>query len=516
MSAYNYVENPNVNLVCCICRAPFFDPHTTRSCCHTFCYDCIARAISVSRQCPIDRLPLSLHDLTPADPVIRNLVEELIVECPYREAGCSYTCQRLLLPAHLKDVCEFAEVLCTHEQCCALVARKDLVDHWQTHRSRTHKPLTADVEQKDARPREADSEYTTTLEASVQTVAAPEDTLATENAMLRMRLSALEGVVHSLHRQMQAVQRALGPWYRLDNDTSGVSISTEDAGPVATLFHDITYSGTSEISYVDIHAEISEASAGEMRRPDSSPRQARRTESLSGVLPTRAEADAAELDIASYFPPADDDNVYDRQLPQPESRRERDRRPTVASTPQRSLSQTMQPLGSLPQSFTSPVPPAAHYSSVPYSPVPGFPPNPPYAAPAPGSGISIPPLDPTTSLPDTLASLHGSLVTLAGALGGIASAQTAEALRVGEELRGLRAGMHGLRMQVHDLLTVRAVQAGRDTSAPQAGPAGSAGDSVPGGGFGSGAPPWVAYGPRPPMGAYLHSVPPMPASVTKL
>lgn len=49
------------------------DPYTTRTCCHTFCCECIVTALSVSRQCPIDRSPLTTDDLSPADPLLRNV-----------------------------------------------------------------------------------------------------------------------------------------------------------------------------------------------------------------------------------------------------------------------------------------------------------------------------------------------------------------------------------------------------------------------------------------------------------
>ena len=54
-------------------RCPFVDPCTTRTCCHTFCYECVARAIAISAHCPVDRCPLTVQDLGPADPLIRNV-----------------------------------------------------------------------------------------------------------------------------------------------------------------------------------------------------------------------------------------------------------------------------------------------------------------------------------------------------------------------------------------------------------------------------------------------------------
>ncbi|KAJ7188085.1 hypothetical protein C8R46DRAFT_1183731 [Mycena filopes] len=105
---FNYVAEPNSNLLCCICQAPFIDPATTRTCSHTFCRDCIVKAIGHAPQCPIDRSALSVDDLVPANSIIRSLVDELIVECIHRASGCPHTCQRQRLTAHIMNACLFS------------------------------------------------------------------------------------------------------------------------------------------------------------------------------------------------------------------------------------------------------------------------------------------------------------------------------------------------------------------------------------------------------------------------
>ena len=52
---------------------PFVEPLTTRACSHTFCRECITTALYLSQHCPIDRSPLTLDDLIPADPLLRNV-----------------------------------------------------------------------------------------------------------------------------------------------------------------------------------------------------------------------------------------------------------------------------------------------------------------------------------------------------------------------------------------------------------------------------------------------------------
>ena len=47
---------------CAICQFALVDPVTTSTCKHTFCRDCITRAITVNPRCPIDRSALtSIH-----------------------------------------------------------------------------------------------------------------------------------------------------------------------------------------------------------------------------------------------------------------------------------------------------------------------------------------------------------------------------------------------------------------------------------------------------------------------
>jgi hypothetical protein len=52
---------------------PFVEPTTTRTCSHTFCRECIVRAVELAPQCPVDRSPLTLDDLLPANPIVRSV-----------------------------------------------------------------------------------------------------------------------------------------------------------------------------------------------------------------------------------------------------------------------------------------------------------------------------------------------------------------------------------------------------------------------------------------------------------
>ncbi|KAH8828494.1 hypothetical protein DL96DRAFT_1799234 [Flagelloscypha sp. PMI_526] len=128
MASFIYVDTPNNNLICCICRLPFTDPVTT-TCSHTFCKDCIHSALSHSSLCPIDRSPLDPLTFVSADPIIRSLVDELLVECVYSSAGCKHTCERASLASHLKDNCGYVLVDCPAGSCSARFRRLDVDAH---------------------------------------------------------------------------------------------------------------------------------------------------------------------------------------------------------------------------------------------------------------------------------------------------------------------------------------------------------------------------------------------------
>ncbi|KAH9920072.1 uncharacterized protein B0H18DRAFT_1213551 [Fomitopsis serialis] len=466
MSAYNYVDTPNQNLVCCICRSAFVDPCTTRTCCHTFCYECIARAIAISAQCPVDRCSLSIRDLAPADPLIRNLVDELVVECPHKDEGCSHTCQRMLLPVHLKDSCKYVEVPCPDGKCSKGILRRDLASHTHAQDS----SATGDA----GRASEADFATQGSSQNSVESsgaglvdnasisdgvsLASRKDTsssheaIEAENARLRLRLSAVEGVVNTLRFELQTVRRALGPWYSVED-------SDQRRGWGSTLQHQGRTAGDPTSSTplsVDPSAMSSIRDENASATSPSAPPQA-----TSPVIPTTSEL-AARSDLSSYFPPAEDEDVYSPDFIRAHKLREQApvnlailltlRRPTARISQARSAFLFAVSIAS--GGLSHPYPP--HTFSPAAYPSVSAPPH-----PDPGV-ISIPPLDPSVPLPNTLASLHGSIASLAGALGALATTRAQDALYTGEELRSMRAGIHGVRMQLHDVLTAQV--ASRDTS----------------------------------------------------
>lgn len=127
------------------------------------------------------------------------------------------------------------------------------------------------------------------------------------------------------------------------------------------------------------------------------------------------------LSLASYFPPAEDEYAH------PESSR--------AST---STSPAFRPR-----------PPPLQPSQAPQS-------QPPLSS---TFASTVAPLTISPTLHGTLTSLHSSVVSLATSLESLGRHQdvalTTEAMRMGEEVRGLRAVVSGLRMQVHAIMVDR-------------------------------------------------------------
>ncbi|KAI0057998.1 hypothetical protein BV25DRAFT_1892002 [Artomyces pyxidatus] len=402
--SYSYIDSPNPNLICCICQTPFTEPTTSRTCSHTFCLDCITRALSASPHCPIDRSPLTLREMVPANQIVRYMVDELVVECVHRSAGCEFTCQRQLLHTHLKQSCLFVHVPCPEPGCDLQVLRKDIANHSSTCVHRLVKCEGCEVEVKlvdleahylvcaaktavctfcdDEYPRSqagahnascqemvipcthakhgcpwsgprrnlTDSHIPTCAYESIKGFLNVSDTrvsaLTEENALLRQRLEASEGMIEVLKRELQAVESVLGPWYRPDSPAQHSARA---------------------------HLQSPSASEGPAMSPRSPP-----------SVPVTYLAD-----IASYFPPSD-----------------------AAASHEASTSSSV---------------PAATRSSHPA----------------------------TSDLPSTLAALQTSMASLSTSQDSLGRMTELAIGSQAAEIGALRAVVNGLRMQVHAILMER-------------------------------------------------------------
>ncbi|KAJ7076346.1 hypothetical protein B0H15DRAFT_893387 [Mycena belliarum] len=462
---FNYVADPNSNLLCCICRMPFVQPVSTRTCSHTFCSDCIIQAISHARQCPVDRSPLSVDDLLPANSIIRSLVDELIVECVHRTSGCTHTCQRQQLHSHLKDTCPYSRVDCPKGECGERLARKDAAAHQCVHKFvlcdscgvniqldqlENHTSECADtvvtcdscalelhrfdwVSHKNAcpaaiiscpqapngcgwtGPREglASSHIPFCPFEAIKGFFALNTTkferIAEENLVLRHKVDTLESTVHTMKRELQSVKTALGPWYRPD-------------GAYA-------YSRPS----ADLPPDLQPASA--------SSSMTRRYSQAGDAPPTRPMATpfdhAPRQDVyAAYFPSEAPEEPYPPAAFDLAARR-------------RTLPAGWEPhFGNLSPNAPAPAPAHAHGR--------------------PAAQLAVAPLNLSTTLEGALAGMRESVVALGGAVDSLGRrndiALTNEALRLNEEVMSLRANVHGLRMQARLIMMDRnALATGRSS-----------------------------------------------------
>ncbi|KAG9044981.1 hypothetical protein FS837_007207 [Tulasnella sp. UAMH 9824] len=467
---YTYVDPVNGNLVCCICRNPFIDPVSTTSCSHTFCSECIASALLVSQQCPVDRSPLTSTQLQPAATIVRNLVDELIVECPHAPAGCTLTCQRQHLPVHLSSNCDYVQVQCSQEGCTHTVLRKDLGKHSAdcTHRLVECEACGRDVRlsEIESHPDECPATEITCIHCAATLPraslsahlgscdlipipcthssngcswvgprhlldthhlqlcpyeaikgffavhSARQKDLELENAELRRRLEDTERTVRSHQRDLERAKVKLGPWFQpMGPETPPAML---EAGSLASS-QNSTNSG-----------------AGTPTRPENRRRL------------------SVPFNSAVFGVEDTPDSISSVQ----------NRRSTVSTAaPERHAESVTS--GSRPNSFDDPY--AAFTASNPMAhPIltgtGGAGPSTFYRAHSSNSN-PVAPLNLSGSLEGTLSSLRSSIVSLSQSLESLERKQdimlTTETLRMHEDVASLRAIVHGLRMQVHNIMMDR-------------------------------------------------------------
>ncbi|CAA7261706.1 unnamed protein product [Cyclocybe aegerita] len=419
MSLYTYVGTPNPNLICCICRTPFTDPTTTRTCAHTFCSECILRALSHSSLCPVDRSPLALEDLGAAGPIVRSMVDELPVECVHRAEGCLHVCQRQDLATHLKEGCAFAEVRCELRGCEEVSVKRDgmkkhlleahgqEVDGREEGKDRKEGQKQDELEDETSDNTESETQpcphaalgcpYTGTgpptshlascpyeaLKGFVSAHTARNALLTEQNILLRHRVDTLESAMQVMRREMGAVRAALGPWYK-------------------TAYHGVVLprsAGTSS----ELPVGLQPASAGPSGVVGLGMGGAPELEHAQVVTGTSIAPDI----FAPYFP----------------------------------MEESLQPRA-----------PMGHRTSASLGGEGA------YGRSASAAGV-IAPLDLGTTLEGTLTGLRESVVGLAAGVDSVGRrseiAIANETLRLQEELMSVRVQMNGLRMQVHGMMMDR-------------------------------------------------------------
>ncbi|XP_053130170.1 ligand of Numb protein X 2-like isoform X2 [Hemicordylus capensis] len=100
---YNFQDEVDDELVCHICLQPLLQPMDT-PCGHTYCFKCLENFMQEYNFCPMDRKKLSFQHCRKSSLLVRNLLDKLIVFCPFQD-DCKHTMQRCELEAHLHNRC---------------------------------------------------------------------------------------------------------------------------------------------------------------------------------------------------------------------------------------------------------------------------------------------------------------------------------------------------------------------------------------------------------------------------
>ncbi|GCC27901.1 hypothetical protein chiPu_0006327 [Chiloscyllium punctatum] len=100
---YDYQDEVDDELVCHICLQPLLQPLDT-PCGHTFCFKCLENFLQEQDFCPMDRKRLHFQHCRKSSLLVRNLLDKLIVFCPFR-LDCGKVMQRCELDPHLRNRC---------------------------------------------------------------------------------------------------------------------------------------------------------------------------------------------------------------------------------------------------------------------------------------------------------------------------------------------------------------------------------------------------------------------------
>ncbi|KIK97126.1 hypothetical protein PAXRUDRAFT_825256 [Paxillus rubicundulus Ve08.2h10] len=396
-----------------------------------------------------------MDDLSPANPIVKHLVDELIVECPQRTAGCPHTCQRQLLESHVKDACQYVALPCSEESCDQLVLRKDRGKHADvcihrytqcdgcglsakyTELNNHHLECSSKTENcsfcSSEFPRSqlqdhnaacpevvvpclhADNGCSWTgprhelIELHISTCAyesikglfaintARMSTLCAENTALKKKVQVLEGIAHVVQREMQSLKTILGPWYRAEIQRT----NHPDDPYVLNQVHN-TFQAFARPSMYRTVTRRPQAPFG--------------VDPFDAIFPPSHTIDPEHDPLAPYFPPSPD-AVYEAH----------GRNQIHAHHSSEGMIDMRAQHGERP---------------VPLTPVA--------------------PLNLSTSLQGSLVGLRESVAVVSASLDSLARrndiALTNENMRINEELGSLKYAVHGVRLQLHRLMMDRNAQ----------------------------------------------------------
>lgn len=118
---------PDPDLVCCICQC-VLDKPLQSPCQHVFCKVCIETWLTNRKNCPNCRKSLRISKLKPVIPIVRNMINRLIIRCDNYSHGCIEGIKLEYYDAHVKQ-CDYVPLKCMNTGCEVTVLRKDMLAH---------------------------------------------------------------------------------------------------------------------------------------------------------------------------------------------------------------------------------------------------------------------------------------------------------------------------------------------------------------------------------------------------
>jgi len=130
-----FVNEVDADLLCPECKCVLVNP-SDAPCGHTFCLDCITKALQTSESCPECAKKLVLADVKPTNFKLKGILGRLPTYCDRKvsvseSGGCEWNGKWEQLPHHLEYECLYTLMVCrfSNHGCSAKTVRKDMATH---------------------------------------------------------------------------------------------------------------------------------------------------------------------------------------------------------------------------------------------------------------------------------------------------------------------------------------------------------------------------------------------------
>ena len=124
--SYFVDDQPGNELECIICKNLADDPHQSKCCGHTMCYDCAHKWGERNDSCPQCReSPLEIV----VDTRTKRHISSLTVYCTHYKSGCEWKGSFNTVRDHLSEDCLYEDVECESDGCTEKFQRRYLAEH---------------------------------------------------------------------------------------------------------------------------------------------------------------------------------------------------------------------------------------------------------------------------------------------------------------------------------------------------------------------------------------------------